>query len=56
MVPLPSLGNTRKANQLLPILLAWQEALDSEELDSNQPLIDFCNALEEVCIETVESG
>ena len=26
------------------------------KLDNNQPLIDFCNALEAVCIETVESG
>jgi isocitrate dehydrogenase len=26
------------------------------KLDNNQELIDFCNALEAVCIETVESG
>ena len=26
------------------------------KLDGNQPLIDFCNSLEQVCIETVESG
>ena len=26
------------------------------DLNSNQTLIDFCNALEAVCIETVESG
>jgi len=26
------------------------------KLDNNQPLIDFCNALEAVCIETVEEG
>jgi isocitrate dehydrogenase len=26
------------------------------KLDGNQQLIDFCNALEAVCIETVESG
>jgi len=25
-------------------------------LDNNQELVDFCKALEEVCIETVESG
>ena len=25
-------------------------------LDGNQPLIDFCLALEKVCVETVESG
>ncbi|HYC28959.1 MAG TPA: NADP-dependent isocitrate dehydrogenase, partial [Chitinophagaceae bacterium] len=26
------------------------------KLDNNKELIDFCQALEEVCIETVESG
>ena len=26
------------------------------KLDGNQPLIDFCQKLEQVCIETVESG
>jgi isocitrate dehydrogenase len=26
------------------------------KLDGNQPLIDFCQALEDVCIETVSSG
>jgi isocitrate dehydrogenase len=26
------------------------------KLDTNKPLIDFCLALEEVCIETVEEG
>ena len=26
------------------------------KLDSNEKLIDFSNALEKVCIETVESG
>jgi isocitrate dehydrogenase len=26
------------------------------KLDNNQELIDFCTALEEVCIATVESG
>ncbi|ULT40743.1 hypothetical protein KRR40_39305 [Niabella defluvii] len=25
-------------------------------MDNNQPLIDFANALEAVCIETVEEG
>jgi isocitrate dehydrogenase len=25
-------------------------------LDNNQELINFCKALEEVCVETVESG
>lgn len=26
------------------------------KLDNNQELIDFCNTLEKVCVETVESG
>ena len=26
------------------------------KLDNNKELIDFCHALEQVCIETVESG
>ncbi len=34
-----------------------QEALRLEEnLDNNQELINFCNTLERVCIETVEAG
>ena len=32
---------------------SWLSAVN---LDNNQELIDFCNALEKVCIETVESG
>jgi isocitrate dehydrogenase len=26
------------------------------QIDGNQALIDFCTALEQVCVETVESG
>ena len=38
-------------------IFAWTRGLAFRgKLDSNQPLIDFCNALETVCIETVESG
>ena len=38
-------------------IFAWTRGLAFRgKLDNNQPLIDFCNALEAVCIETVESG
>src|SRR5207237_6936197 len=38
-------------------IFAWTRGLAFRgKLDSNQELIDFCNALEAVCIETVESG
>ncbi|HCN84328.1 MAG TPA: NADP-dependent isocitrate dehydrogenase, partial [Sphingobacteriaceae bacterium] len=36
---------------------AWTRGLEFRgRLDNNQKLIDFCLALEQVCIETVESG
>ena len=36
---------------------AWTRGLAHRgKLDNNQELIDFCTTLEEVCIETVESG
>ena len=38
-------------------IFAWTRGLAFRgKLDGNQPLIDFCNALEAVCIETVEEG
>ena len=38
-------------------IFAWTRGLAFRgKLDENQNLIDFCNALESVCIETVESG
>ena len=52
---------TRQANQhqTNPIasIFAWTRGLAFRgKLDGNQPLIDFCHALEAVCIETVEEG
>ena len=44
-------------NQSHCIIFAWTRGLAFRgKLDNNQELIDFCNTLEEVCIETVESG
>ena len=38
-------------------IFAWTRGLAFRgKLDGNQELIDFANALEQVCIETVESG
>ncbi|MBL7737385.1 MAG: NADP-dependent isocitrate dehydrogenase, partial [Chitinophagaceae bacterium] len=38
-------------------IFAWTRGLAFRgKLDNNQELINFCNALEQVCIETVESG
>jgi isocitrate dehydrogenase len=49
-------GRPTSTNPIASIF-AWTRGLAFRgKLDSNQPLIDFCNALEEVCIETVESG
>ncbi len=48
-----------KATSTNPIasIFAWTRGLAFRgKLDSNQELIDFCNKLEQVCIETVESG
>lgn len=62
MVRLPATtAIIKKENQLLPTLsllfLPGQKVLAFRgKLDGNQELIDFCNALEAVCIETVESG
>ena len=49
-------GKPTSTNPIASIF-AWTRGLAFRgKLDSNQPLIDFANALEEVCIETVESG
>ena len=38
-------------------IFAWTRGLAHRgKLDNNQPLIDFCQTLEAVCIETIESG
>lgn len=49
-------GNRTSTNPIASIF-AWTRGLAFRgKLDDNQALVDFCNALEAVCIETVESG
>ncbi len=49
-------GNPTSTNPIASIF-AWTRGLAFRgKLDNNQELIDFCNDLEAVCIETVESG
>ncbi len=49
-------GNKTSTNPIASIY-AWTRGLAFRgKLDNNQPLIDFANALESVCVETVESG
>lgn len=48
-----------KATSTNPIasIFAWTRGLEFRgKLDNNQELINFCHALEKVCVETVESG
>jgi isocitrate dehydrogenase len=49
-------GKPTSTNPIASIY-AWTRGLAFRgKLDDNQQLIDFCEALEQVCIETVESG
>ena len=49
-------GNRTSTNPIASIL-AWTRGLEFRgQLDNNQELIRFSKALEEVCVETVESG
>ena len=49
-------GKPTSTNPMASIF-AWTRGLAFRgKLDDNQELIDFCNNLEKVCIETVESG
>jgi isocitrate dehydrogenase len=49
-------GNPTSTNPIASIF-AWTRGLAFRgKLDDNQELVDFANALETVCIETVESG
>ena len=49
-------GKETSTNPIASIF-AWTRGLAHRgKLDNNQPLIDFCNKLEQVCIETVEGG
>ncbi|MBE9465844.1 NADP-dependent isocitrate dehydrogenase [Dyadobacter subterraneus] len=49
-------GRPTSTNPIASIF-AWTRGLEFRgKLDGNQPLIDFCQTLERVCVETVESG
>lgn len=49
-------GKPTSTNPIASIY-AWTRGLAFRgKLDGNQPLIDFCHTLEQVCVETVESG
>src|SRR5690606_41514686 len=49
-------GKPTSTNPIASIF-AWTRGLEFRgRLDNNQELINFCHALEQVCIETVESG
>ncbi len=49
-------GKPTSTNPIASIY-AWTRGLAFRgKLDNNQELINFCNALEQVCVETVESG
>jgi isocitrate dehydrogenase len=49
-------GKPTSTNPIASIF-AWTRGLEFRgKLDGNQELIDYCHALEQVCVETVESG
>lgn len=49
-------GKPTSTNPIASIF-AWTRGLEFRgKKDNNQPLIEFCHALEKVCIETVEQG
>jgi isocitrate dehydrogenase len=49
-------GKPTSTNPIASIF-AWTRGLEFRgKLDGNQELVDFCHALEKVCVETVESG
>jgi isocitrate dehydrogenase len=49
-------GKPTSTNPIASIF-AWTRGLEFRgRLDNNQELINFCHALEQVCVETVESG
>jgi isocitrate dehydrogenase len=49
-------GKPTSTNPIASIF-AWTRGLAFRgKLDGNQALVDFCTALEEVCVRTVESG
>jgi isocitrate dehydrogenase len=49
-------GNPTSTNPIASIF-AWTRGLEFRgKLDNNQALVNFCTALETVCVEVVESG
>jgi isocitrate dehydrogenase len=49
-------GNKTSTNPIASIF-AWTRGLEFRgKLDNNQALVNFCHALEQVCVETVEAG
>ena len=49
-------GKPTSTNPIASIF-TWTRGLEFRgKLDGNQELINFCHALEQVCVETVESG
>jgi len=49
-------GKSTSTNPIASIF-AWTRGLEHRgKLDNNNELIDFCSKLEQVCVETVESG
>lgn len=49
-------GKETSTNPIASIFAWTQGLMHRGRLDNNQPLIDFCEKLEQVCVETVESG
>ncbi len=54
--PLTRYAGETSTNPIASIF-AWTRGLEHRaKLDNNQPLAQFCKALEAVCIETIELG
>lgn len=49
-------GKETSTNPIASIFAWTQGLMHRGKLDDNQPLIDFCEKLEQVCVETVEGG
>ena len=49
-------GKETSTNPIASIFAWTQGLMHRGKLDDNQPLINFCEKLEEVCVETVEAG
>ena len=49
-------GKETSTNHIASIFAWTQGLMHRGKIDGNQPLIDFCEKLEQVCVETVEAG